>query len=394
MTNLRIAILGLSVECLIGSPLKTEQADMQIYRGQEIVDGDLWMVRGVLQRLSEENSATPVPLMWATALPGGALTADNYAAIRQETADLLGQNGPFDGVIIVNHGALEVDGIATHPDTDFLEAVRDAVGPEVPLAVSLDLHGHMSPRFVEIATVISALRTAPHRDDREAGYRAADQLLRVLRAGITPRTAAVRIPILIAGEAAVTTAEPGASLYASLASYDARPGIMEANILVGFAFNDVPWGGMTAIVTSDGDADLAQACAQELASEIWQRRHDFVLRMETAGVTEGLEWAAASAEGPVFVSDSGDNTTAGAPGDLTLVLQAMLDLPNPPKAVVAGITAPKLYRRPWRQALARPSRSRWGMNMSARPGRKCASRARSSMVVQSCIFPAFSPIAV
>src|SRR5690606_30061034 len=151
-------------------------------------------------------------------------------------------------------------------------------------------------------------------------------LLRVLRTGIVPRNAAVRIPILIAGEAAVTTTEPGRGLYARLPDYDARPGIMEANIFVGFAFNDVPWGGMTAIVTSDGDAELARRTAQELADEIWSVRHDFVLRMETAPVREGLERAAASAERPVYVSDSGDNTTAGAPGDLTGVLQAALEL--------------------------------------------------------------------
>ncbi|OCW55503.1 M81 family metallopeptidase [Hoeflea olei] len=345
MTDLRIAIVGLSVECLLGSPLKTEAADMQVYRGREMTDGDLWMVRGVLQRLAEESGVEAVPLMWATALPGGALSAGNYAALRKETVELLRANGPFDGVVMVNHGALEVDGIDNHPDSDFLRAVREAVGPDIPVAASLDLHGHISPDFISDITVIGALRTAPHRDDREAGYRAAHQLLKVLRTGIRPRIAAVRIPILIAGEAAVTTTEPGASIYAGLPSYDARPGILEANVFVGFAFNDVPWGGMTAIVTSDGDADLARATAQELASEIWRRRHDFVLRMETAGVAEGLARVAAATEGPIFVSDSGDNTTAGAPGDLTGVLQAMLDLKSPPRAVIAGITAPGLVQQ-------------------------------------------------
>lgn len=345
MTNLRIAIVGLSVECLIGSPLKTEAADMQVYRGQDMIDGDLWMVRGVLQRLAEDSGAESVPLMWATALPGGALTADNYAALRKETINLLRTNGPFDGVVMVNHGALEVDGIDVHPDSDFLAAVRDAVGPDVPVAASLDLHGHISPEFIRNISVIGALRTAPHRDDREAGYRATHQLLQILRDGVRPQTVAVRVPILIAGEAAVTTTEPGSSLYARLQSYDARPGVLEANIFVGFAFNDVPWGGMTAIVTTDGDAELAQTTAHELANEIWQKRHDFVLRMETAALADGLARIASASEGPIFVSDSGDNTTAGAPGDLTGVLQAMLDLQSPPKAVVAGITAPALVQR-------------------------------------------------
>jgi microcystin degradation protein MlrC len=342
MTKLKIAIVGLSVESLIESPLKTTAADMQNYRGTEMVEGNLWLVRGILDRLAEDDDVEAAPLVWSTALPGGALTNDNYLAIRNEAVAALRANGPFDGVVVANHGALEVDGIEMHPDADYVQAVRDAVGPKTPIAAALDLHGHMTKEFIDNVVVMSALRTAPHRDDRETGYRATDQLLRVIRTGITPRTACVRVPILIAGEAAVTTQEPGRTLYAELPSYDARPGIMEANIFVGFAFNDSKWGGMTAYVTSDGDADLAERTAHELAMRIWNERHNFVLRMETASVEEGLARAAASTVRPVFVSDSGDNTTAGAPGDLTGVLQSLLAMPQPPKAVVAGILAPKL----------------------------------------------------
>ena len=50
--------------------------------------------------------------------------------------------------------------------------------------------------------------------------------------------------------------------------------------------------------------------------------------------------AAASAESPVYVSDSGDNTSAGAGGDLTTVLQACIARPDITDAVVAGIFAP------------------------------------------------------
>ena len=348
MTKLKIAIVGLSVESLIGSPLKIPAEEMQNYRGSEMVEGNLWLVRGILDRLAEDGDVEAVPLVWSTALPGGALTHDNYIAIRDEAAAALRANGPFDGVVVANHGALEVDGIVGHADADYVKAVRAAIGPKTPIAAALDLHGHMSKEFIDEVVVMSALRTAPHRDDRETGYRATDQLMRVIRTGIAPRTACVRVPILIAGEAAVTTQEPGRTLYAELPSFDSRPGIMEANIFVGFAFNDCAWSGMTAYVTSDGDAELAERTAHELALRIWDERHNFVLRMETASVEEGLVRAASSAARPVFVSDSGDNTTAGAPGDLTGVLQSLLAMAEPPKAAVPGILAPKLVA----QALA------------------------------------------
>jgi len=348
MANLRIAIVGLSVEALIGSPLKTDVEAMQTYRGEELPASNLWLVRGALARIAEEADIDAIPLLWSTALPGGALTYANYQAIREETSRLLREQGPFDGVVVANHGALEVDGLDVQADADYVQAVRDTVGPDVPIALALDLHGHMTEQMLKAATVFSALRTAPHRDDPQTGYRATHQLLRVLRTGITPKTVAVHIPILTSGEQVITTQEPGASLYASLPGYDSRPGIMEANILVGFAFNDQPWTGMTAFVTSDGDCEVAKAAALDLARQIWGRRHDMVLRMETADLLPGLLAAAQSAQKPVYVSDSGDNSTAGAPGDLTGVLQAVLADSRLGNSVVAGIYAPALVE----QALA------------------------------------------
>lgn len=342
MTSKRIAIVGLSVEALIGSPLKTDADGMQTYRLEELPASNLWLVRGALDRINEEADVEAVPLIWSTALPGGALTHANYQAIKAETCDLLKTHGPFDGVIVANHGALEVDGIDLQADADYLQAVRRTVGADVPIGVALDLHGHMTQEMLNAGTVFSALRTAPHRDDRQTGYRATHQLLRVIRTGIKPKTAAVHIPILSSGEQAVTTQEPGASLYAALPGYDSREGIMEANILVGFAFNDTAWTGMTAFVTSDGDIEKAKATANDLAAQIWGRRDDFILRMETAEMLPGLLAAAESAEGPVYVSDSGDNSTAGAPGDLTLVLQAILGDERLGNSVVAGIYAPRL----------------------------------------------------
>ena len=53
MATRRIAIVGLSVEALVGSPLKTDEDAMQIYRGDELPANNLWLVRGVLARLAE-----------------------------------------------------------------------------------------------------------------------------------------------------------------------------------------------------------------------------------------------------------------------------------------------------------------------------------------------------
>lgn len=342
---MRIAIVGLSIETMLSSPAPTGLAALQEYSAGQMRDGDLWMVRGMLARMAEDPEVEAVPLYWATALPGGAMTAEAYSKVKQRTLASLGQAGPLDGVLVVNHGALEVEGLDADADTDYVCAIRDRVGPDVPIGVSLDLHGDMTPELLEAGTVFSVLRTAPHRDDKETGYRAADQLLRVLRQGLKPRKVAVSIPILVPGETAVTALPPANRLYGSLPGYDAVPGMMEANILVGFAWNDRPWTGVTALAVSESDAAVAREQATRLAREIWAAHDEFVLRMETAEVEAGLRRAQGSELRPVYVSDSGDNTTAGAAGDLTLVLQAALRLAPDEDIVVAGITAPKTVAR-------------------------------------------------
>lgn len=343
--SMRIAIVGLSVEIMLSSPAVTGLASLQLFDPQQMRDNDVWMVRGMLERIAEDSDIEAVPLFWATALPGGIMTAEAYDMVKAKTLDLLSTAGELDGVLVVNHGALEVENLDADADSDFVGAIRALMGPDMPIGVSLDLHGDMTPQLLEAGTVFSVLRTAPHRDDKSTGYRAADQLIKVLRTGIKPKKVAVSLPILIPGETAVTSASPARGLYGSLPQYDAVPGIMEANILVGFAWNDRPWTKCTAFAVAEEDASLARSQAVKLAQSIWDAHEQFILRMETAEVAEGLKRALTSPQRPVYVSDSGDNTTAGAAGELTTVLQAALDLGANEDIIVAGITAPEAVSR-------------------------------------------------
>jgi len=342
---MRLAIVGLSIEIMLSSPAVTGLNALQQYGPEQMLEGDLWMVRGMLARMAEEADIDAVPLYWATALPGGIMTAEAYDMVKQKTLALLAETEDLDGVLVVNHGALEVEDLDADADADFVSAIRNLVGPDMPIGVSLDLHGDMTPALLEAGTVFSVLRTAPHRDDKQTGYRAADQLIRVIRKGLKPKKVAVSLPILIPGETAVTGLPPAKELYGSLPGYDEVPGMMEANILLGFAWNDRPWTKCTAFAVSEDSVELAREQAIKLARTIWDAHEQFILHMETAEVEEGLHRALTSPQRPVYVSDAGDNTTAGAAGELTLVLQTALDLGANEDIVVAGITAPDTVAR-------------------------------------------------
>src|SRR5690606_8341018 len=82
---MRIAIVGLSIEIMLASPIPTGIEALQEYSGEQMRDGDLWMVRGMLARLGDEAGYEAVPLYWATALPGGPMTAEAYALVKRKT---------------------------------------------------------------------------------------------------------------------------------------------------------------------------------------------------------------------------------------------------------------------------------------------------------------------
>jgi microcystin degradation protein MlrC len=341
MSSKRVALIGFRHEAMISCPFLTDPSTTHIHRGGEMRQVSYSPASGALARLDEEEGFEAVPLLVARTLPGGPFERSFYEAIKSESLVLLKEQGPFDGIIVLNHGAAEVDGFNIHGDTDYILAIRALVGPEVPIAVPFDMHGQVTPEILDAITVLSCLRTAPHRDYFETSYRAADQLIRVMKESLSPKKAAVRIPILIPGEMAMTAYSPTKELFAKLAEYDARPGVMEAHLFIGFGWNDRPWAGMEAVVVCEGDQELAVRYAKELAGEVWAHRKGFALYMETAGVREGLVRAAEADCGPVYLSDSGDNVTAGAGGDLTFVLQEALDL-GLSDIVVGGIYAPDI----------------------------------------------------
>jgi microcystin degradation protein MlrC len=341
MSSKRVALIGFRHEAMISCPFLTDPSTTHIHRSEEMRQVSYSPALGALARLDEEEGFEAVPLLVARTLPGGPFERSFYEAIKSESLTLLSEQGPFDGIVVLNHGAAEVDGYDIHGDTDYIVAIRALVGDDVPIAVPFDMHGQVTPEILDAVTVLSCLRTAPHRDYFETSYRAADQLIRVMNEGLFPKKAAVRIPILIPGEMAMTAYSPTKELFAKLAEYDARPGVMEAHLFIGFGWNDRPWAGMEAVVVCENDQDLAARYAKEIAEEVWSHRRGFALYMETAGVREGLIRAAEAEQGPIYLSDSGDNVTAGAGGDLTFVLQEALDL-GLSDIVFGGIYAPDI----------------------------------------------------
>jgi microcystin degradation protein MlrC len=288
--------------------------------------------------LSKYAEATFVPIVQASAIPGGPVEASAYAEIKAEFLDQLRTGDPWDGVYLDMHGAMNVLGM-DDAEGDWISAVRQVVGKDCLISASYDLHGNVSRRIVDNLDLLTAFRTAPHVDYEETRERAVSLLLHCLRNSIRPRMTFIPVPVVLPGERTSTEWEPGASLYARIPEIARMDGILDASILVGYVWADEP-RSTASIVVIGTDAQAVNTQAIRLAQAYWDARRDFEFGVPVGSVDECIQRALAAPESCVFISDSGDNPTAGGVGDVPYFLERLIAA-DVPSAVYASIPDPQ-----------------------------------------------------
>lgn len=329
----RVLSCGIRHESNTFSTIPVTLDDFTVWRGQEVLDEHQpWS-----EYLLSQKDVELIPTTHAYAWPGGIVAREVYETVKGEILEGIHKAGHLDGIYMDMHGALHVDGY-DDAQADLIAAIRELVGDEVVISASFDLHGNVSDEFASGLNLMTAFRTAPHRDGAETKLRAVKNLMRVLREGLKPKMAHVEIPILVPGEKSITEVEPLHSIYARLDSIERSDGIQDASILVGYAWADLPRSAMRTFVVAEDEEhlDKASGIASDLASEIWNARGRMELDVESGPIDKMIARAYELPESTVFISDSGDNTTAGAPGDNPQVIKALLDA-GAENALFAGL---------------------------------------------------------
>ena len=336
--TLRILTAGIRHESNTFNPVLTTTKDFAIKRGSAVLEDEEWA-----EYLKNEGIEV-IPTMHASAGPFGVVAKDTYEFFRSEIISEVRQAGKIDGIYLDMHGALHVEG---YPDAqlDLIQSIRKELGDAVLISASFDLHGNMSSNFVESLNLLTAFRTAPHVDDSQTRLRAVSLLVNALRNQWKPVVAHVHIPILIPGEKGITAVEPLKSLYEQLPNIAMQEGLLDASIFVGMPWTDVPRAGMSIQVVAQDKSYLttAQDELRRLATQLWDERQRLQFDVPTDNIRGAVETALKSEESTVFITDSGDNTTAGAAGDNTLVLEYLISH-GVQNALVAGIVDPEAVR--------------------------------------------------
>jgi len=324
----RIAIAGLGIESSTFSPALTHEEAFHARYGPEVFNAYPFMMPVSPLR----KQALWLPAVVGKSLPGGAVTREAYESLVTKTLDSLKKYGPYDGLYFDIHGAMSVVGL-DDPEGDFLTRIRQVIGYKTLVSTSMDLHGNVSWRLAQQTDLMTCYRMAPHEDAMQTKERAVVNLLERIKSGKGKPAykAWIPVPILLPGEKTSTRIEPGRSLYQQVEPASKQAGIVDAAIWIGYAWADEPRNQAVVMVTGDDKAAVTQA-AEKLARNFWGVRHQFDFVAPTGSLEKCLADALASPKHPFFISDTGDNPTAGGAGDVTWTLTQLLARPEFQKA--------------------------------------------------------------
>ena len=292
-------------------------------RGQEVFAkfrGSNTAVGGFLAGAGEHGFEL-VPTIFANAHPSGPTPRAIFDEILDDMLSSMREIGPVDGVLLDVHGSMVAEGI-DDGEGHIFAAVRDLVGPSVPVIAQLDIHSNVSPRMVENVDVLLGHRTYPEIDQDERARQCAGILHRMLADGLKPALALHQLP-LCWGLNQVTAHPPMNAAIAELERIEALPEVVCCSIATCYPLADHPDMGASVYLATDGDRGRAQELAGELGAWIWERRAGWPGSSQTTA--EAIVEADRIGRYPAIFADRNDNTGGGSPGDSTGQLRTFLE---------------------------------------------------------------------
>jgi microcystin degradation protein MlrC len=347
--SIRIAVLHFSHETVTFLENDTTLEDF-IYpgspaKGDALLRFDPKSYMGGFVKMAREFEGVELigvesPLWPKTGTGSGWVTHDAYETFVGKMIAEIKAEGPFSGVYLCLHGAMAVRGIP-RPEAELARRVREAVGPEVLIAATFDLHGNEDDEFLKYADMAFAVKYFPHYDGYLQGERAARTLVRAIRGDYKPAHATMKIPMISPTVVQWTGASPWMDLVQRALIWEAREPDVYVNVFFGFPFADVPDVGMTVQVLTNGNPGLAAKISRDMAETAWRQREALLTSTKIHTIPEGValaKQAVQRGETPVVLADHSDRS-----GYATWLLKEIIaqDLSNTLIATIAdaGATA-------------------------------------------------------
>ena len=315
---MKVAIGMLYHEANSFNPFLTERQNFVFVEGQSVLE------RMYATEVFQKESVELIPLCYAVSMPNAIVSKETYEYFAERILKPLREHNDLDGIFLHLHGAMEVEGIGSG-ELDLLRRIREVVGEDVVIGLAMDPHANNYPGLTELVNVVRAYRTIPHVDQEQTENIVAKHMIRCIKNNIRTSPQFVRIPYAIHAEKALSDVWPLKEIFETLEKLEQEDEISVASVFVGMQWCDCPGLASTVVVTpSTKNAERAKKAAQELADLVYGFRDSFEFSQLPLKPHEVAEYALTYEGSPVYISDSGDNTTGGAVGDHTILLREFL----------------------------------------------------------------------
>jgi len=327
---MKVIVASFQCESNSKANLHPQKTDFEFFSGANIFK------KLVVKDIFEEAGFETIPSIYANALPSGTVEQHIYEFYKEQILDTVRDNPDADGIYIYVHGSMEVDGIGSG-ELQLVKEIRQIVSRDCLIAFTMDLHANITKELGQYVDIVCGYKTAPHTDQPESQVRAARALTYCLKNDIKPYTYVQKIPMLVKGDTMLTRQEPLYTLEAETDDLEQREDVFGANLFFGHCWIDAPNTSASAVVSA-ANPETAQQLAKDLANKLWNTRKAYRFLIEAESPEECVHRAVAGTEKRIFITDSGDNTTAGAEGTSQDILNLFLNVKPGKKTCVAGIT--------------------------------------------------------
>ncbi|MBF9003535.1 M81 family metallopeptidase [Vibrio nitrifigilis] len=281
-----------------------------------------------LRDVFKENDVEAIGSIYANGHTSGPVEKHAFEYILNRLiTDVNKYRNDIDGILLLLHGASKIQDLpGSSGEPLILSKIRDIMGPYFPVAIVVDPHGNLNQDYCESATILRSYRESPHTDMYPTHQYVAQLLIDLIKDNRKTNAVYRKLPLILGGERSVSTDEPVRSINQLLDKVEQDERIMSASWHVGYIRHDSQNIGCSIVVvpSSKEYSEYANEVADMLANYVMDKRHEFHFHGNALEPEEALTTALDFAQGRVFITDSGDNTTSGATGANTYILRQFL----------------------------------------------------------------------
>jgi microcystin degradation protein MlrC len=274
---------------------------------------------GFLQEL-DALRIQAVPLVSAWAVSAGPVEDTAFEFLANLLIERL-SGVELDGLLIALHGSWLS---ASYPsaDAELVRRIRIAIGPEIPIVVTLDSHANVTPSLLKEIDGLVGFRTYPHVDMAETGRKAARILSEIVTQRLCPRLYWLSIPLLAPPQCATTDQQPIKDVLERLDRELSSNVVLCSSLFYVQPWLDMEGVGSSLVVVTRSESAEVSGVLHSVADELWNRRNEFHVDWVAPDmlVPEVLR----DKSRPVIVSEAFDGISGGAPGDNPGLLSILL----------------------------------------------------------------------